>query len=322
MNNLSELIQALTRAEKIVIVGHIAPDGDSIGSVLAMGLALQRLGKEVCMLTADPIPETYNFLSGVNDFKKVTEISANFDLALILDCTDLHRCGDKISLFLAKVPMIVNIDHHISNQFFGQFNYVDAKASATGEIIYKVVKELGVPLTVDIATCIYTAIVMDTGSFKYDNTSVKSHRITAKLIETGIDVSTINTRLFEEKPFVSMKLLGEALQVLKISSCRRVAWMSITREIMERTGASEQDTDGIINYPKMIAGIEVGLLFREIENNKIKIGFRSKGLIDVNQLAGQFNGGGHPRAAGAMLAGNLNEIEAKVINAVISALPS
>lgn len=321
MNNLDELIQPLKAVNKIVIVGHMAPDGDSIGSVLAMGLALERLGKEVFMITSDPLPETFSFLPGYERYKGVRDFPARFDLALALDCSDLKRCGEDLSLLMETAPLLVNIDHHISNQYFAKYNYVNPKAAATGEIVYQMVQKLGVKIDRDIATCIYTAIVMDTGSFKFDNTSCLSHRIAADLIELGVPVSKVNTRLFEEKPFVNLKLLGEALKSLKMTPCHRVAWMSISRETMEKLGAKEEQTDGIINYPKSIEGVEVGLLFREIEADKVKVGFRSKGQVDVNQVAGQFNGGGHPRAAGAIIMGNFHEIEEKVVDAVIKAFP-
>lgn len=322
MSDLDELLQALKQANKIVIAGHISPDGDSIGSVLAMGLVLKQLGKEVHMISSDPIPDTFNFLPDSRNIKGINSFPSQFELALVLDCTDLIRCGEDLSLLLQTSPLIVNIDHHVSNRNFGQYNYVDPKASATGEIVYEVIEKLGINLTPDIATCIYTAIVMDTGSFKFDNTSVKSHRIAASLVEAGVAVSSVNIQLFEEKPYVSMKLLGEALQSIKLTPCQKVAWMSITKETMEQLGAKEEHTDGIINYPKMIEGVEVGLLFREIEARKVKVGFRSKGLVDVNLVAGHFGGGGHPNAAGAVIVGDLKEIEDKVIGSVIKAFPS
>lgn len=321
MNSLDELIQPLCSADKIVIVGHMSPDGDSIGSVLAMGMALEQLGKKVFMITSDPLPEIFSFLPCYKRYKGVKDFPARFDLALALDCSDLKRCGEDLSLLMETAPVLVNIDHHISNQLFAKYNFVNPKASATGEIVYHMIQKLGARIDQDIATCIYTAIVMDTGSFKFDNTSGRSHRIAADLIELGVPVSAVNTRLFEEKPYVNMKLLGEALKSLKMTPCHRVAWMSVSRETMEKLGAKEEQTDGIINYPKSIEGVEVGLLFREIEADKVKVGFRSKGQIDVNQVAGQFGGGGHPRAAGAIIMGNFHEIEEKVVDAVIKAFP-
>lgn len=320
-NNVGEILKVIKKGRKIVLAGHVAPDGDSIGSLLGFYALLKTMNLEAMVISEDPVPSTFNFLAGFSEIRDPSFFPSGVDVALVLDCTSLARCGEKLSALLAEVPVIINIDHHISNSYFGHLNYVDPAASATGELVYRFVRKAGIPFTPEIATCIYTAIAMDTGSFKYDNTSERSHAIAAYLIKKGVPVGKINTLLFEEKPLVGLKLLGEALKTLQTTPCGRVAWMEIDRETMLRLGASEEHTDGIVNYPKMVAGVEVGILLREVDEELVKVGLRSKGQVDVNQVAAVFGGGGHPRAAGFVCRGNLAQIRDELIKVVLAALP-
>lgn len=297
------------------------PDGDSVGSTVAMGLAVKMMGKSVTVISSDTVPKSYEFLPGVKDVVSLKDFSKACDLAIILDCTDLYRGGDELAELLKNVTTIINIDHHVSNNNFGHYNFVDPAAAATGELVYRLVKVLGLNVTADIAMNLYTAIAMDTGSFRYDNTTADTHKIAAELISTGINVAWINEHLFEHKEIITLKLLGRALAGIRLSPCGRVAWISVPFSIMEEMGARDEHTDGIVNYPRTAEGVEIGLLFREIEPGKIKVGFRSKETADVNKLAANFGGGGHPRAAGCLIKGNLAEVEAKVVEAALASLP-
>lgn len=320
MNSLQEVADCLKQGNKAVICGHSMPDGDSVGSVLAMSFLLDSLGVENYVVTPDPIPAMYSFLPGVNRVCPANRLPEGIDLAVVLDCTDLNRLGPELGGFVRTVPHVVNVDHHVSNQVFGTYNYVDATAAATGEIVFRLAEQAGVALTREMAANLYTAIVMDTGSFRFDNTTDRSHVITAELIRTGIDVAQINKNLFEKKDLVHLKILGYALAQLKTAAGGKVAWVTIPLRVMHELGAQDEHADGIINYPRMLDGVEVGLLFREISPNRFKVGFRSVKSIDVNKLAGVFGGGGHPRAAGCIIEGSFEEVEKKVVDLCVRAL--
>ncbi len=320
MNSLEEVAGFLRKGKKAVICGHSMPDGDSVGSVLAMGLLLSELGIENYVVMPDPVPAMFGFLPGATDVVTYDCLPGDCDLAVVLDCTDLGRLGDELGEIISKVPVVVNIDHHISNQQFGDCNYVNAKAAASGEIVFELIKIMAVPLTEAMAVNLYTAITMDTGSFMFDNTTAKTHEITAELIRTGIDTAEINKNLFEKKDFVQLKLLGYALNNLKTAGNGTVAWVTVPLEVMKELGANDEHADGIINYPRMLNGVEIGLLFREISPHRFKVGFRSKKRVDVNRLAANFGGGGHPRAAGCVVEGNQEDVEQKVVDLCIQAL--
>lgn len=319
MNSLEEIAEVLRKSKKAVICGHTIPDGDSIGSVLAMRAMLSGLGVECFAAAPDPIPGMYDFLPGVSRIIPLAEVPDDCDLAVILDCTDMGRLGEKRDK-ISGIRPVINIDHHISNEEFGDYWYVDAKAAATGEIVYELAKLMGITIEPEIAVNLYTAIVMDTGSFRFDNTTNKTHEITGELIKTGIAISEINRNLFERKDLVNLKLLGYALGQLDTAAEGRVAWVSIPIETMQQMGAQDEHADGIINYPRLLKGVEIGMLLREISPGKFKVGFRSKQTVDVNKLAARFGGGGHPRAAGCIIEGSKSEVEKKVIEACIEVL--
>ncbi|WP_160315577.1 DHH family phosphoesterase [Thermincola ferriacetica] len=317
-NNLDQVAEAIRKAKHIIVCGHAMPDGDSIGSTLAMGLFLKSMDKKVTMLTPDPIPQIYGFLPLVQEIKPPEEFPDDADTAVILDCTDLNRVGAYLADRLKKVPVLINIDHHISNQVYGTYNYIDATAAATGEQVYRLINVFDKPVNQDLATCLYVALVMDTGSFRYENTTDKTHMICAELLKTGINAAYINTCLFENKDVTGLLLLGRALSRLKVSDCGRVAWISIPLQLAQELGAKDEHAEGIVNYPRQVRGTVVGLLFREIAPNRVKVGFRSKETVDVNKLAAFFGGGGHPKAAGCQIEMPLQEAEEKVLAAVLA----
>lgn len=317
-SEMQSIIQALKKAEKVVVCGHSMPDGDSIGSTIAMGEVLKSLGKDVTMITPDEVPQMYGFLPSINELVRLQSLPNDFDTAVVVDCTDLNRINAPLSEGLAKIPVIINIDHHVSNQYYGSFNYVDPKAAATAELIFNLAKALEISISKEMAISLYTSIVMDTGSFRYENTTEKTHRISAELVEMGVNVALVNSYLFENKELTGLRLLGRSLCNLNVTDCGRVAWISIPYELTKEIGAKDEHAEGIINYPRRVAGVQVGLLFREITPNRIKVGFRSKDTIDVNKIAAVFGGGGHPRAAGCQLEMPIKAAEKEVLETVIS----
>lgn len=321
MNELSVIAEAINCAKRVLICGHIMPDGDSIGSILAMGLALSGRGKQVTMAGPDPVPEIYTFLPGVEFFRVCKQPPpGRYDTLIVLDCSIPERLGEGFQGLLKNGMMVINLDHHTGSDPFATLNYIDCEAAATGEIVFELLDLMNIPLTVDIAICLYTAIVTDTGSFQYENTTSGTHYRIARLIEGGAPISEINTRLYEEKPLVGLRLLGSALNTLRLSACGRVAWMTVSREMLDALGARDEHTDGVASYARTIKGVQVGVLFFEKKPGEFKIGFRSKSSVDVNQVARFFGGGGHSRAAGCVLEGSLPEVQERVITTILSFL--
>jgi|Deesub1362A_J573_1020465.scaffolds.fasta_scaffold00044_84 phosphoesterase RecJ-like protein len=317
-HNLTAIGAELRRARKPVLAGHVLPDGDSIGSTLALGFMLEQLGATVTMVSQDQIPTTYRFLPGVDRIHIGSVPEGPFDCLVALDCSVPERVGQAVQPLLSQPGVrVINIDHHVSAVPFADYNYIDPSAAAVGEIVFDLAELLGVELTADISICLYTAIVTDTGSFRYENTSPGTHRRVARLIEQGLGVGAINTQIYDEKPLAAVKLLHRVLGTLTVSECGRFAWLKLTRAMEAECGAGQVEAEDLINYARTIQGVEVGILFREMPEGRIKVGFRSKRLVDVSRLAATFGGGGHPRAAGCIFNdGRLTEVELRVIGVV------
>ncbi len=310
MPEFGQVIKLLTREKSFYLLSHVLPDGDSVGSLLALGEALQQLGKRVKMFIPGKVPYKYEFLEGSR------EISADllFDgcsTVVALDCSDLGRTGE-LRHQIENVPVLINIDHHISNQLFGTVNLVDASASATGEIVFELLSAMEVNLTPSIATALYVALATDTGSFKFDNTTSQTHRIAAALIEQGVHPGAISPRIFDLHPLPYFLLLKEVLSTLELYCGQRIAVLTASRDMLDRCRAREEDMDGIVNYSRNIEGVELGLLFYTGKNQEVKVGFRSA-KIDVSRLAEKFNGGGHAKAAGCRVEGSYPEVKARVL---------
>jgi len=319
VNNLAGVASALFAAGRVLVCGHVLPDGDCLGSVLALGMALEQLGKEVVMAGPDPVPLIYKFLPGSSRFLAGKPPEEEFDTIVVLDCSVPERLGDGYREMVEKGAAVVVIDHHQGPASFGTCRYIDVKAAAVGEILCDLFKIMGIKVDVGIATCLYTAIVTDTGSLRYDNVSPGTHRKIAELLEVGVPAARVNTLIYEEKPKEAILLLGAALQTLAMSDCGRVCWMNVTREMLNRVGALDEHTEGLINYTRSIKGVEVGLLFHEMADGRWKVSFRSKSVVDVNKLAAVFGGGGHRRAAGCVVRGQVESIKSEIIRAALAA---
>ncbi|SHE58541.1 phosphoesterase RecJ domain-containing protein [Desulfofundulus australicus DSM 11792] len=320
MTGLDKIAECLQKARQVILSGHVMPDGDCLGSVAALGLGLMELGKQVTLASPDPLPELYQFLPGADRFLIGEEaLKGTYDTFVVLDSSVPDRLGPLKELLVRDLVVCV-IDHHVGNHDFGHFIYVDPKAAATGEIIQDLLDLLHVSSRVDIASCLYTAIVTDTGSFRYQNTTPLTHRRVARLMEEGVDAARLSVLLFEQKSLLHLRVLQAALQTLDFTSCGRVGWMSVTRETLDSLGAREEHTDGLIDYVRSLRGVEVALLFREIESGCWKVGFRSRGQVDVQQVASRFNGGGHLRAAGAVVRGEGEAVIKMVVRAVLEVM--
>ncbi|MBE3519234.1 MAG: bifunctional oligoribonuclease/PAP phosphatase NrnA [Firmicutes bacterium] len=303
---------------RFVILEHEKPDGDCVGSSLALALALENWGKQALIVSDDPHPVIYDFLPGQEHFTRTGYLDlADFyaEVAIFLDCGEPERCGHALP-FAKKAKYWINIDHHVSNTKFGDAVLVDPSAAATGEILWHFFRELGVNIDARIAACLYVAVLTDTGSFRYENTTPRALRMAADLIERGARPQEISELVYEAKPLSSVMLLGEALQTLEIHAGGKIACVSVTREMMKKVAATSEDTEGIITYPRSIQGVMVAVQFREADEG-VHVSFRTRRTVDAARIAETFGGGGHPRAAGALIKGKtLPEVKTLVLEEV------
>lgn len=307
----TKIIDTLKNESQFYLISHMLPDGDSIGSLLGMGLGLRSIGKEVTLLTPGHIPNKYKFLAGSGTVYHNGSIDYPERAVIVLDSSDPDRLGlFKDSVMQSR--MIINIDHHVTNQRFGHLNYVDDTASATGEIVFSLLRELDVKIDYYLAEALYVAISADTGSFKYENTTSQTHKVVSALLETGINPGVISQKIFDERPYTYYIMLKEALSTLEFYENRTVAVMTLSKDIRERSGATTDDLEGIVNFSRNIEGIELGILFYVESDNDVKVGFRSRSL-DASELAGRLNGGGHIRAAGCRMQGDYELVKERVM---------
>lgn len=320
MNSLSEIAGVLKNSTRLALCGHVMPDGDCLGSVAALGMVLEEMGKTVALASPDPLPELYAFLPRARDFVIGEAVLAgHYDTFVALDCSVPERLGP-VRKLLDRNINIINIDHHVGAGSFAGFNYVDPGAAATGEIVMDLLDAMGAGLSADVALCLYVALVTDTGSFQYENTSSGTLMKAARLMDSGVQAGKVNIRLFEEKPLKSIRVLEAALGSMELSDCGRVAWTSVQKETLERLSALDEHTDGLIGVLRGIRGVEVAVFFREISRGRYKVGLRSKGQVDVNLLAARFGGGGHTRASGCIMEGHLKDIKHMLVQAALAAL--
>lgn len=315
MNKIEETVDALLKNDNFVLTTHLNPDGDAIGSLLGLGLALLNAGKNVVMVMPHPVPVTFQFMPGAQQVERVNP-DARFDVGIALDCTDLTRAGEDVQQVFQKAGNLINIDHHISNQYFGDINVVDPQAAATGEIICDILVNARIPVTADIATNLYAAIVTDTGSFQHQNTTAKSLRTAAFLLDCGAAHRIVQQYIYEQRSLESLRLLARGLESLSLSEDGTVAWVTISQDLLFASGAAVEDSDGLVDYVKSLKGVEVGVLFKEVNAGETKVSFRSKNHLDVNRLAAHFGGGGHERAAGCTVNGRIEDVERLVISKI------
>ncbi len=317
--------EAIRRAHYIVMACHVSPDGDALGSMLGLALALAPLGKNLILLSQDGVPAIYQFLPQKQLVQSVTEC-AHFDLALVLDCGDLARVGDRVLPLIARAQTVVDIDHHAVAGAFGDIQVLDTQSASTSEIVYALLQAMYLPLTPQIATCLFTGVTTDTGSFRYQNVSPQTLRVAADLVEAGARPALISEHVFENKTFAATRLLGHALSSLSATTDRRIVWAHITAQDFLAVQATDEDTEGIVGPVRGVRGADVGILFREMPmpagKPSIRISLRSRPGIDVALVAQQFGGGGHALAAGCTLSLPLAEAERVVVDAARLALPS
>lgn len=313
---IDPILQLIAQSQSFLVASHGSPDGDAIGSTLALTNALREMGKDVIAYNVDHLPAEYAFLTGFDDVIADVE-DRRFDVGFVLDAGELDRAGGWIR---ERCNTLVNIDHHPYSEDFGDIYFVDTAACATGVLIYRLLLASEHAITLDVAQCIYTAILSDTGSFRYSNADPEAFRVAAEMVAAGVDPWSIASSLYESQEDARLRLLALALPTLQVSGCGRYASVAVTLDMYDRTAANPEHTDRFINYPRSIRGVEVAIFFRQLSDDSFKVGFRSKGNIDVGALARAMGGGGHHNAAGANVQGSLTEVQQWVFDKVAELL--
>ena len=318
---MDQIIQHIKDSQHILIASHAEPDGDSLGSLLALGLAQTKLDKQITMHNQSPIPAVYRFLPGAERIVRQIKNPETYDLALVLDCGDLVRIGET-STEVGKIPLLINIDHHVSNTGFGQIQFVDTTACATAEIVFRLINALKIPFDKAIATSIYTGILTDTGSFRFSNTNQAAFAISKAMTDAGVEPHIVAQRVFGTYSLGRIKLLNLALNSIEISGNGKLSLMTVTRSMLNITGTNTEDLDGMINYARRIEDVKVAALIHETKNgagkfanmNRYHVSLRSDSSVDVARIAGKFGGGGHPSAAGFQIESTLVALKTKIID--------
>jgi bifunctional oligoribonuclease and PAP phosphatase NrnA len=325
----SDVVDTLTRAKRVLLLAHLYPDGDVLGSQLGLGLALRATGRAVTFACHHAVPEPFHFLPGAAEVQQWKEGTGGHDLVVTLDTPDPGRVGGLLEGCRRPGTRVLNLDHHGDNRRYGDVNWIDPQAAATGEMVYGVLEATGLPLTRDVAVNLYTAVVTDTGSFRYSNTTPKTLRIAARLVEAGADPAAIAQALYETRHLAGLQLLGRLLQEVQTNAAGTVAWM-----VIDRAHAASPDlleAEDFITYPRSLRTVKVAVLFRELarqegatprppEPPQVKVSLRAKGEVDVARLAASLGGGGHPNAAGVVIPGTLDEVRRRVLDAVEAAV--
>ena len=317
---MDPIIKTIKSSDHLLLASHSEPDGDAVGSLLALGLALGKLKIKATLYNPSPIPAVYRFLPSVERIVRHMKKANTYDVALILDCGDLARIGDA-SDTVSRIPVIINIDHHVSNTRFGDIQLIDTTACATSEIVCRLIKALNVSIDKDIATSIYTGILTDTGSFRFSNTNEAAFAISKEMTEWGVDPYKVAQQVFGTYSLGRIKLLNLALDSIEISDNGKLSIMTVTRSMLEETGTQAEDLDGMINYARRIEDVKVAALIQEQKNGSVEssnfrryhVSLRSDSTVDVAAIASSFGGGGHTSAAGFQIETTLLELKSEII---------
>lgn len=313
---LSQVVQLIEQKQHFMITSHIRPDGDGLGSGLALYWMLRSLGKDADVVLRDRVPPAYTVLPGSDLVLVQEDVTTAYDAAFIIECSDVERPG----LASLKDQFVVNIDHHSTTVPFGDINWIDPTAAAVGEMIYNLCKALGTEVTKEIAECIYTALLTDTGSFHFSNTTERTLKIASELVRRGVEPARISQALFYSYPFSKIKLLGLVLSNIQRDESGRIAWVTLDRAMMYEAGACEEDADGIVNHALAAGEVEAVAFFKELAPGAYRVSLRSKGKNNVAKVAETFGGGGHRNAAGCRITGEFEDVKRRVIEGLQTAL--
>jgi len=297
---LNEVLQHIERRERFALTSHARPDGDAISSTIALGEILRQMGKQTEIVLRDGVPRIYQQLPFVETVIKADSLNGNYDAVILLECDNIQRT--RLEGFDGQ--FLINIDHHKSGHDFAHVNWIDPTAVATGELVYKLARAAGVKITPQIATCIYMAVIADTGSFMFEGTNAHTFELARELVLAGADPARCARHIYFGHSTAKLRLLGAALSALQREG--PLAWIWATQEQMERVGAIEEDCEGLVNYALSIGDAQVAAFFRELPDGRFRVSLRSKGALDVSRIAEEFGGGGHECASGLAVDGPLH----------------
>ncbi len=312
------IVEFLRPCRRVLITSHARPDGDSIGSQLALALGLEQIGKQVDIVNADPHPPNYRRLPGIERIRLQDRVNGDWDCVVLLECNNLERSGVQ---GLERYPA-VNIDHHPSNDHFGVVNWVDPDCAAVAQMVLPVLRGLQVAITPDIATNLYVGILTDTGSFRFSNTTPAAFRAAAELVEAGADPAATAEEVLMRQSESRLRLMAALLSTFGRDPSGRIAWVTLTRDMLAQTGAAANDTEGLVNYPLSVDGVVVCAFVREEPDGSTKVSLRSKGDLDVGQVAEAFGGGGHRNASGFSFPGSVEQARREIVARLLALVES
>ena len=315
-STFKEIGQALKNAQRIAVLSHVRPDGDALGSQLALALSLEKLGKEVIVWNEDGMLDKYRFLAGSERIAKPPAEPQGFELVVALDTAVQNRLGTAGDA-IREAKTWINIDHHPSNPGYGDLVYIDPIAPATGQILFELITAEDLPMDSAIAENLFVAISTDTGSFQYPNTTARTFEIGAELIKRGAEVGRLSQLLYENYPKRRIELLRELLGTMRVEAGGRLATFSLSMAVASKLGVLPEDNEGLIDHIRAIEGVIVAVFFEELPEGKVRVSMRSKSdAVDVSAICQRFGGGGHKLAAGARVRGSLSEVEQRVVEAI------
>jgi bifunctional oligoribonuclease and PAP phosphatase NrnA len=307
----------ILKRQRFLITSHARPDGDSIGSQLAMAFALEALGKTVRIVNSDAAPEHYQDFPGMERIEIAQRVDRpDVDAVIVMECSDLGRTG----VAGLEHQFLVNIDHHAGNQLYGAINWHDESSAACGEMVFDVIQALGVPLTVEIATHIYLAILTDTGSFHHSNITPRTFDICRQCVEAGVTPAVMARRVFDSNSFGKLKLIGALLDDMELADEGRLAILHLNDDMLAATGSTNNDTEGLINLPLTAREIQAVVFFKVTQQGEVRVSMRSKYDVDVRKVASEFGGGGHKNAAGFTVNGPLERVQPGIVERLVNAI--
>ena len=313
---LPRIVDAIRSTQRFVISSHSRPDGDSIGSQLAMAYALRALGKHVTIVNKDAAPAPIMAFPGVETIVIADRVIGEFDAAIIMECSDLDRTG----VAGLDRAFLINIDHHPGNTEYGQINWFDSSAAACGEMVFDLVRALDVPLSLEIATHVYLAILTDTGSFHYSGISPRTFAICKETLEAGVDAVQVARKVYDSNNMGRLKLFGAVLSAMQIDRTGRIAIVHVDHAMARAAGGSYEDTEGLVNLPLTVKEIEAVVFFKQEKDDEYRVSLRSKGTIDIGAVAKEFGGGGHKNAAGCTVTGGIDALRKLFIEKIENAI--
>jgi bifunctional oligoribonuclease and PAP phosphatase NrnA len=316
----ARIAEAIRMRRRFVLTSHVRPDGDAIGSQLAMAYALRHLGKEVRLVNRDAPPGPLQAFPGVPDIEVASSVDDPGDAVIVMECGDLGRTG--VAGF--EGGFVINIDHHTGNSGYGHLNWLDLSAAACGEMVFDLVRELDVPLSVEIATHVYIAVLTDTGSFHYSNITPRTFDLCRQCVEAGVDPPQVARSIFDSNNLGRLKIFGAVLSRMQLDDSGRIATVFVDRRMTRECGGTYDDTEGLINLPLTVREIQAVVFFKEQGDGEWRVSMRSKGAIDVHAIATRFGGGGHKNASGCSARGDfetLNRLFQQELAAAIDAAP-